>query len=199
MRGLFKDPALYEAMYILDSALEEEERQRLITLLENHVTATGGEVIETREFSRRRLAYAIDNVREGIYMILYFKGFGEQVIELNREMRITDGIVRGMVVIANPKSIFDPAATAAKAAEEAAAAAAAAAEEMAEAVAAEEVEAPVAEVAEVAVEAPVAEVAVAEVAVAVEEPVAEVAVAIVEEPAPETEPEAAADESPAQE
>lgn len=178
MKGLPKDPVLYEAMYILDPALEEEERQQLITLLEDHVTTTGGEVIETREFARRRLAYPIDNVREGIYMILYFKGFGEQVMELNREMKITDGIVRGMVCVANPKFIFDPAATA-KAAEEAAAAAAAAEEAASEDVAEEE--------AEVEAQAEVEEPALEEAA---EE-------APAEEPAPEA--EADADESPAQE
>jgi small subunit ribosomal protein S6 len=108
VNGLPKQPVLYEAMYILDSALEESAVEGIANTLEEHVRAHGGEVIATREFGRRRLAFEIDGHTSGTYMVLYFKSHGDVVDEVTHEMHLTDGIVRGIVVVANPKAIFEP-------------------------------------------------------------------------------------------
>jgi small subunit ribosomal protein S6 len=100
-------------MYILDVALDEAARQSAIETLENTVRTNGGEVVATREFGRRRLAFEIEGHHEGVYMILYFTGFANAVEEVKHEMRLIDGLVRGMVVVANPKCLFDPTAPAA--------------------------------------------------------------------------------------
>lgn len=174
-----KQPVLYEAMYILDTTIEEAEREEAIAALESHVVAQGGEVISTKDFGRRRLAFEIENHREGFYKILYFKGFGDCVDEVKHEMRLLPQVVRGTVYVANPKFMFDPEGelkAEAAAAEESEAQAEAEAEE----VAAEEV---VAEVEEAPAEEAAAEEVVAEVEEApAEEPVAEEAV-VAEAPA----------------
>jgi ribosomal protein S6 len=105
---LRKEPALYEAMYIVDAALDEAALEGIVTTLEQHVQAHGGELVATREFGRRRLAYEIDKHTTGTYMIMYFKSQGNVVDELTHEMHLIDGVVRGIVVVANPKAIFDP-------------------------------------------------------------------------------------------
>jgi len=112
VNGLPKEPVLYEAMYIVDAALEESAVEGIVTLLEEHVRANGGEVIATREFGRRRLAYEIEGHTSGTYKILYFQSHGNVVDEVTHEMHLTDGIVRGLVVLANPKAIFEPQAPA---------------------------------------------------------------------------------------
>lgn len=103
-----KQPVLYEAMYILDSALDAEAAQGIISTLEGFISSNGGELVATREFGRRRLAFEIDNHTNGTYMITYFRSFGDLVAEINHEMRLIDGIIRGIVVVANPKAIFEP-------------------------------------------------------------------------------------------
>lgn len=118
-----KQPVLYEAMYILDTRIEEAEREEAVATLEAHVVAQGGELVgTTRDFGRRRLAYEIDGHVDGIYKILYFKGFGDCVDEVKHEMRLLPQVIRGSVFVANPKAIFDPQGEA-KAAEAAEAAA----------------------------------------------------------------------------
>jgi ribosomal protein S6 len=72
------------------------------------VRAQGGEVVATRDFGRRRLAYEIDGHLEGYYKVLYFTGFGDCVDEVKHEMRLLPEVVRGMVVVANPRFIHDP-------------------------------------------------------------------------------------------
>ena len=152
MNGLPKQPVLYEAMYIIDSALDETAVQGIISTLEQHVQAQGGELVATREFGRRRLAFEIDGHTSGTYMITYFKSHGDVVDEVKHEMHLIEGIVRGLVVVANPKAIFDPQAKAAE--PEAAPAEALAAEApAAEAPAAEAAAAPEAEAPETAPEA----------------------------------------------
>ena len=163
-----KQPVLYEAMYIVDSALDEAALEGIVSTLEQHLQNLGGELVATREFGRRRLAFEIDGHTAGTYMITYFKSFGDVVDEVKHEMHLIEGIVRGIVVVANPKAIFDPQAKATEP-EAAAAAEAPAAEAPAEAPAAE---------------APAAEAPAAEAAA---EPEAE---------APETAPEAEAEAAP---
>jgi ribosomal protein S6 len=108
VNGLPKQPVLYEAMYILDSALEESAAEGIVAMVEELVSTNGGEVVASREFGKRRLAFEIDGHTSGTYMITYFNSFGNVVEELVHEMRLTEGIVRGIVVVANPKAIFDP-------------------------------------------------------------------------------------------
>ena len=108
VNGLPKQPVLYEAMYIVDSALDETAVQGIVSTLEQHVQGQGGELVATREFGRRRLAFEIDGHTSGTYMITYFKSHGDVVDEVKHEMHLIEGIVRGIVVVANPKAIFEP-------------------------------------------------------------------------------------------
>ncbi|MGE5532641.1 MAG: 30S ribosomal protein S6 [Bacteroidota bacterium] len=181
-------PVLYEAMYILDSTLDEAGVQTAVDEIEGFVSTNGGEVIATREFGKRRLAYEIEGHTSGTYMIFYFKSFGQLVEDLQREMRIMDSVVRGIVCVANPKALFEPKVEVPEepAAEENVEEAAAEVEaEIAGELGAEGEAAP-----EAAEEAP-AEEAVAEEAPAVEEVAAEAA--------PAAEEETVAEEAPAEE
>lgn len=187
-------------MYIVDSALEESAVQGIVSTLEQHVQSLGGEIVATREFGRRRLAFEIDGHTSGTYMITYFKSFGEVVDEVKHEMHLIEGVVRGMVVVANPKAIFDPQAKAEPApaeaaAEEPAAEAAPAEDAPAEEAPAEEA-APEEPAAEAVAEAAPAEEAPAEAAAA-DEPVAEEAAA--EEAVADAGEAAASEEAPAEE
>lgn len=188
-----KQPVLYEAMYILDSALDEAGVQTAVGTLEEFVRSNGGEVVATREFGKRRLAYEIDGHTSGTYMILYFKAFGELVPELQHEMRLVDSVVRGIICVANPKALFEPKkAVAEEPAPEAAPAEEAAAEEAAAAPAEEVAETP----AEEAAAAPAEEAAAAPVEEAPAAPAEEAAAPTEEAPAAEAE-EAPATEAPA--
>lgn len=88
----------YEAIFILRPDLEEEKiteiMERFRLLVENH----GGEVTKLERWGKRRLAYQIQHLREGIYIILRFKGNNEVVQELDRVFKITDEVLRHMIV-----------------------------------------------------------------------------------------------------
>lgn len=131
------EPTLYEAIYILDTSLPEDEAAELIATMEEAVREVGGEVVGTRDFRTRRLAYEINGHTHGAYKLLYFHGDGAVVEHLRGEMAVRQPIIRSRVFVANPDALIG-----ADAEEEAAEEAAPAAEE-----AAAVAEAPVAETA----------------------------------------------------
>ena len=98
---------LYEAMYIINPGLTPEEVDQVVGRIENHITANGGELVGTRDFGRRHLAYKIAHQSEGIYKIAYFRGGGAVVDEVKREFLLTETIVRSTVFLANPDCYLD--------------------------------------------------------------------------------------------
>lgn len=88
----------YEAMFILRPDLEEEAIKELVARFQEIVTSRGGEVTQVNEMGRRRLAYPIQHFREGYYVVLNFNSKPDASEELNRVMRITDSVIRHMII-----------------------------------------------------------------------------------------------------
>ena len=103
-----QEPTLYEAMYILDSELSEEEIEEAINNIHSYVENNAGEVVSDELFGRRRLGYEIDHHTEGIYRIMYFHGEAATIQELRHEFGLMESVIRGMVVTATPEAMFVP-------------------------------------------------------------------------------------------
>ncbi|MCL5104681.1 MAG: 30S ribosomal protein S6 [Armatimonadetes bacterium] len=176
----------YEALYIVDSTLTEDQLDSIIGKYSNLITDQGGEVQGAGRWDKRRLAYEIKGRREGIYILMYFTGEPAVEKELGRVFRISDEVIRHIIVRVEPERIdLSQINKPAPPVEEEAAPAAPAAEPVEEAVEPAPAEA---EAEEAPVEAAPAEEAPAEEETPVEE-------APAEEPAAET----PAEETPAEE
>ncbi len=88
----------YEALYIIEAGLSEEETAALVEKFSKVVTDNGGEVENVNEWGKRRLAYAIDYKTEGYYVLMDFKSNPEFPAELERNFRINEKIMRFMVI-----------------------------------------------------------------------------------------------------
>lgn len=88
----------YETMFILRPDLEEEKQTSLIERFKSVITDQGGEVLQTNIWGKRNLAYEIQKYREGYYVVMQFKGDGEITKELERVYRITDEVLRFIIV-----------------------------------------------------------------------------------------------------
>jgi len=104
------EATLYEATYILAADLEEEEIEQITERLRETVEQAGAEFLADHLLGRRQLAYEIDDHSAGIYRVMYFKGHGEAVNELKNELLLTESVIRGIVVVANPDAIYEPTA-----------------------------------------------------------------------------------------
>lgn len=89
--------ANYEALYILDPALGEEEITALVEKFKGVVEANGT-VSEIDQWGKRRLAYPINDEEEGVYTVIKFTSEPSFPAELDRVYKITDGVLRTMIV-----------------------------------------------------------------------------------------------------
>lgn len=88
----------YELMYIIKPELDEEKLTGVIDKFTNLINGNGGEVVSTDKWGKRRLAYEIKDYREGVYILVNFKGEAGTAQELDRVMKITDDILRFMII-----------------------------------------------------------------------------------------------------
>ena len=88
----------YETIFILHPSLDEEAVKANIEKFKG-VIENGGGTIENVDFWRKRkLAYEIAKVNEGFYTLINFEANTELPKELDRVFRITDGVIRHIVV-----------------------------------------------------------------------------------------------------
>jgi small subunit ribosomal protein S6 len=93
---------VYEAMIIFDSNRYARERAGLPAEIEKMIQAGAGEVLVSRLWEERRLAYAINGQRKGTYWLIYFRGPSSMLTALNREWEINEGILRHLVLKVHP-------------------------------------------------------------------------------------------------
>ena len=88
----------YEVLYVLNPNLTEEETQAIVekfkTLIEQN-----GTVAEMEEWGKRKLAYEINYLTEGYYVLVKFTSGPELPAELDRILGITDGVIRSLVTL----------------------------------------------------------------------------------------------------
>ena len=87
----------YELMLILRPDLAEDRIQATIDRATRSVIGSGGQIIKVSPWGRRRLAYAIGPHREGSYHIVVFDAPSEAIVELERNLHITEEVIRHLV------------------------------------------------------------------------------------------------------
>ncbi|NLL81989.1 MAG: 30S ribosomal protein S6 [Tissierellia bacterium] len=87
----------YEAMFIFLPTLEEEKRSQLFNRFKG-IIEENGSVTSVDEWGLRKLAYLIDDIGEGYYVLVNFQSTPEVVKEMDRVARISDGIMRHMII-----------------------------------------------------------------------------------------------------
>jgi small subunit ribosomal protein S6 len=88
----------YEIIFIADPDLPETEVDTLTNHVQGFVEKEGGRVSKVEKWGKKRLAYTVGRHREGYYVLLVAEGAGSVVKEVERRLRVTDGIIRFMTV-----------------------------------------------------------------------------------------------------
>jgi small subunit ribosomal protein S6 len=88
----------YESLYILKPVTEEEARKALIERFKALVESNGGKVESVDEWGLRKLAYEIDYIKEGYYVLMTFEAGPELPAELERNYNISDSVLRYNVI-----------------------------------------------------------------------------------------------------
>ena len=88
----------YEVMYIISPKLSEEETAAVVEKFKGLVEANGT-LEELEEMGKRKLAYEIDYLTEGYYVLMKFTSGPAFPAELDRILGITDGILRRLITL----------------------------------------------------------------------------------------------------
>ncbi|MBN6206512.1 30S ribosomal protein S6 [Ralstonia pickettii] len=88
----------YEIMYIIRPDMEEEAQKSLIERFNNILTDNGAEIAKVDEKGKKRLAYEINDYRDGYYVVINFSSGEEAVNEFNRLAKFSDDIIRHMAI-----------------------------------------------------------------------------------------------------
>ena len=89
----------YEVMYIIDPNKTEEETNALVEKFKALIEANGT-ITEMELMGKRKLAYLINDMAEGYYVLVKFTAPSAFPAELKRVLGITDGIMRSLVTVA---------------------------------------------------------------------------------------------------
>lgn len=89
--------ANYEAVFILNADLTEEATAALVTKFKTLVEQNGT-LAEVNEWGKRSLAYPINDKNSGYYVLMTFNALPAFPLELDRIFRITDSVIRSMIV-----------------------------------------------------------------------------------------------------
>jgi small subunit ribosomal protein S6 len=88
----------YEVMYIIRPNVDDETKKSVVERFDNVLTSNGAEIIESKEWGKRRLAYEINDFRDGYYQLVKIHSNNEAVSEFDRLAKISDDIIRHIVI-----------------------------------------------------------------------------------------------------
>jgi len=88
----------YEMLYILDNDLSDEMKEKLVNKFNDIIVNANGTIDTVDKWGTRKLAYDINYKSEGYYVLINFKAQSDLPNELERILRITDGVVRFIVL-----------------------------------------------------------------------------------------------------
>src|SRR5699024_8722567 len=89
----------YEILYIVRPDMEEDAVKQLVERFDEVLTSNGAEIIESTEWGKRRLAYEIEDYKDGLYKIVKLDADDSKAVdEIDRLAKISKDIIRYIVV-----------------------------------------------------------------------------------------------------
>lgn len=87
----------YELMFIIDPALEDSVKEQTVDTVKG-IIADNGEITKADVWGMKKLAYPIQKKNEGYYAVVGFKAKNDFPKELDRRLKISDSVIRHMIV-----------------------------------------------------------------------------------------------------
>lgn len=88
----------YEVMYIIRPNIEDEAKKALVERFSGILTDNGAEIAEAKDWGKRRLAYEINDFRDGYYQLVKVNASPAAVEEFSRLAKISEDIIRHIVI-----------------------------------------------------------------------------------------------------
>jgi len=98
---------LYEAMFLVDSAEAAGDWDGVNGAIRKILERAGAEIVSIRKWDERRLAYDINGKSRGTYILCYFRVDGERIREIERDVQLSERIMRVLILCAEHMSQED--------------------------------------------------------------------------------------------
>ena len=94
----------YELLTILKPSLDSEEVDKVVEKLGAEIAEMGGQVLSTDKIGRKKLAFDVQNFRDGFFVTTILSLPAEKVAELNRNLRLNENVIRIMFLESSKKA-----------------------------------------------------------------------------------------------
>jgi len=94
----------YETTFVIDSLQKSENKEHILTKVENFIKNNGGDIGEVEDWGKKRLAYEINRKQYGNYYQIHFEGPGNLPGLLEQEYRLEEGILRFLTITSDPRA-----------------------------------------------------------------------------------------------
>jgi len=93
----------YETIYILRANVDNAEATKVLDRVRDIVSSLGGCLVQVDNWGRRKLAYPINKSQRGVFVYLRFAGFEDLVLEIERNLRLLDSVIRFQTIQLKPE------------------------------------------------------------------------------------------------
>lgn len=94
------EPRLYEVMFLFDSADAAADWDGVVTVVTNILARADAEIVSLRKWDDRKLAYEIKGKGKAVYVLCYFKAVASKLRDIERDIRLSERIMRALVLCA---------------------------------------------------------------------------------------------------
>lgn len=91
-------PRKYECVFIVRPNLDDDAVDRTVAQFEDFIKSQGATIMSTDKKGRRRLAYEVNKMRDGFYVMTRFEAKPEMVAAIKRNMTLSEEIIRSIIV-----------------------------------------------------------------------------------------------------
>lgn len=95
----------YEALFIVSPLVEDDDVHAIARETETLITKSGGAIVRSEVWGRRRLAYKVKKFVEGIYVLIRFQAPPNFVARLENYLRLNEQIIRYLIVYLDEKTL----------------------------------------------------------------------------------------------
>lgn len=96
---------VYESAVLINAALDDEAIKNLISKIKETIITNGGEILETEDWGRKRLAYQVKKSKIGYYAIFRFKSLPDLVPKLERYYHLDETILRYLTITLSKEAL----------------------------------------------------------------------------------------------
>ncbi len=89
---------LYEVMFLIDSAEAAKDWDGIIELVTKMLNKIDAQILSLKKWDERPLAYSIKRCGRGTYILAYFKADGRKITELERDVLLSERVMRALIL-----------------------------------------------------------------------------------------------------